>query len=533
MGPEPQGQPFGRYRLLSLIGKGGMGEIYLAVGPGVAGVEKRIAIKKLLPTLVDEPGFVARFLDEARLVIDLCHGNIVPVFEVGQVGREYFLAMEYVDGFHLKQVEEAAGARGEPVPVGLALYIAHEVARGLDYAHRKTDANGQPLHVIHRDISPHNVLVGKAGEVKLVDFGIAKAAGQSQKTRTGGLVGKFAYISPEQAMGLPLDARSDQFSLGVVLHELLTGSPLFEGESDPAVLRKVQDAVVSAPSLKRPELPELLDLLVMKMLARDPAGRFDSLGEVARALGQLRYALAPAEAGDLAAFLARVAPSRQKVTSLDALLAAGPDRLPPPRAMTASLQPEQVDDLWTPTLPPPSPARWAVPLALGCAVLGFVLRPVASSQAAVAAPVEKAADKAQDRPPATPTPTSVLSPDRADKPPEKAPDKPVDKAPAPLHLRHAPGPDKPDKPDKPREKVPETPPIPREGGFLSLRVNPWGEVFVDGERLGETSALIKHPLPPGTHQVTVKNGPLGREQHLEVNIEPGATEVRRVDLSGT
>jgi serine/threonine protein kinase len=193
------GQPFGRYRLLSLIGKGGMGEIYLALGPGVAGVEKRLAIKKLLPALAEDPGFVARFLDEARLVVDLSHGNIVPVFEAGQVGRDYFLAMEYVEGWNLRELGEAAAASGKPLPLPMALYIAMEVSRGLDYAHRKQGPDGRPLGIIHRDVSPQNILVSRDGDVKIVDFGIAKAAGKTQRTHTGSLLGKFAYMSPEQA----------------------------------------------------------------------------------------------------------------------------------------------------------------------------------------------------------------------------------------------------------------------------------------------------------------------------------------------
>ena len=545
------GTPFGRYRLLSLIGTGDMGEIYLASGPGVAGVEKRLAIKKLLPALADDPGFVARFLDEARLVVTLSHGNIVPVFEAGRVGSEYFLAMEYVEGCNLRDLAARASERALALPIPLALFIAHEVSRGLGYAHRKADPEGRPLRLIHRDVSPQNVLVGFDGEVRLVDFGIAKAAGKSQRTLTGGLMGKLAFMSPEQAMGLPLDARSDVFSLGVVLHEMLTGRPLFDGETDPEVLRRVQEAQVEAPSKTRAEVTPELDSLVQRMLARDPGGRQPRMAEVTQAVGRLLYADHPAGASEMAEFLATLVPHR--LTPKADGFAPGVEALPAARHLTPSMPLPLLAPVAA-SSPPPRAARlgWAalllVPVA---AALGYAARipPGSAERAPTPGPV---AEKAESRPaplPSSDVPALTTAPVLAAAPtpapqlaPAAIPLRPA--APAPALVSTAAPPTSPRPPvealvsHRPRPEAKPAGPVAAHGpsavqGFLSLRVTPWGEVLIDGTRVAETSALVRHPLAAGAHQVLVRNTPLGKEQKLEVTIAAGGTEVRRVDLTAT
>ncbi|MFN7147789.1 MAG: serine/threonine-protein kinase, partial [Myxococcota bacterium] len=224
---------FGRYQLLERIAAGGMAEVFLARSFGVEGFEKRLVIKRILPELAQNPRFVQMFVHEAKLSVSLAHPNIVQVFDLGKVGDDPYMAMEYIQGRDLTQVLRVLRRNGERLPIPIAVTIAAAVARGLAYAHARAAPDGRPLHIVHRDVSPHNIMVSYEGDVKLVDFGIARLVGEREGAdakRPGG--GKFAYMSPEQAAGKPLDHRSDIFSLGVVLFEMLAGRRLF-ADGDP------------------------------------------------------------------------------------------------------------------------------------------------------------------------------------------------------------------------------------------------------------------------------------------------------------
>lgn len=266
----------GRYELLHRIAKGGMGEIFLAKARGAAGFEKNVIIKTILPHLAEEEEFISKFLDEGRIVVQLLHGNIVPVFDMGEQDGEFFIAMEYVPGRDLREVIKRVDTRRETMPVDLALFIGSEIAKGLDYAHRKTDESGTSMGIIHRDVSPSNVLISSEGEVKLIDFGIARAAGRLSKTVSGRIQGKFCYMSPEQATGRPLDPRSDVFSAGVTIYEMLTGFRPFEGSTDLESLDLVRRCEFDPPSTLNPEVPEEVDLIVQKALSRLPEERYPS-----------------------------------------------------------------------------------------------------------------------------------------------------------------------------------------------------------------------------------------------------------------
>lgn len=266
----------GRYELLQRIAKGGMGEIYLARSRGAAGFEKSCIIKTILPHLAEEEEFVTKFLDEGRIVVQLVHGNIVPVFDMGEEDGEYFIAMEYIPGRDLREVVKCLGLQHETMSVDLALYIVSEVCKGLDYAHRKTGEDGESLNIIHRDVSPSNVLISREGEVKLIDFGIARATNRLSKTVSGRIQGKFCYMSPEQASGKPLDRRSDIFSAGVVLYELLTGFRPFEGDTDLESLDLVRKCDYDPPSTLNSAVPEEIDAIVSRALAKNPIDRYPS-----------------------------------------------------------------------------------------------------------------------------------------------------------------------------------------------------------------------------------------------------------------
>ena len=278
---------FGKYLLLDRIAAGGMAELFLAKQTGLKGFEKVVAIKRILPMLTQDAEFVNMFINEAKLAALLSHQNIVQIFDLGTTEGFYYIAMEYVMGKDLRTIQQRSQARALPLPVGHALLVASRICNGLDYAHRKKDLHGRELHLVHRDVSPQNVLISYEGEIKLVDFGIAKAATQTSETRTGTLKGKLAYMSPEQAAGKPLDQRSDIFSLGIVLHELVTGQRLFTGNNEFALLEQVRQAEIAPPSLLNPALPPEVDALIMKALAKDPVDRFSYASEMEIAIEQL------------------------------------------------------------------------------------------------------------------------------------------------------------------------------------------------------------------------------------------------------
>jgi serine/threonine-protein kinase len=294
----------GRYELVRRIAVGGMGEIYLARMKGPAGFEKRVIIKTILPHLAEEPEFVEKFLDEGNIVVQLTHGNIVPVFDMGRDGDDYYIAMEYLPGRDLREIVRRLKLDAAKLPIELALMIIIEVCKGLSYAHRKSDDAGRPLELVHRDVSPSNILVSREGDVRIIDFGIARATSRSQRTSSGQIQGKFCYMSPEQANAKLVDARSDIFSTAVVLYELLCGQRPFDGANDLDTLERVRQAEHEPVRSLRPEVSPELDAIVSRALSRDPAERYQSIDRLQVELTQQLYASGAMPTGqDLAAFL--------------------------------------------------------------------------------------------------------------------------------------------------------------------------------------------------------------------------------------
>ncbi len=281
---------FGKYLLLERINVGGMAEVFTAKAFGVEGFERILAIKKILPTMAEDEEFITMFIDEARISVQLNHANVVHIHELGKHEDTYFIAMEYVAGRDLRTLLERYRRRKEIMPTAQAVFIASKMCEGLDYAHRKKDARGQDLGIIHRDVSPQNILISYEGEVKIIDFGIAKAANRSQKTQAGILKGKFGYMSPEQVRGLPIDRRSDVFAVGVILYEMLTGERLFVGESDFSTLEKVRNADVPTPRQFNPNVPAGLEKVMLKALARDAEDRYQWASDLQEDL--MRFLLA-------------------------------------------------------------------------------------------------------------------------------------------------------------------------------------------------------------------------------------------------
>ena len=285
---------FGKYCLLERISVGGMAEVFRAKPLNQRGFERYLALKRILPHLAEDDEFITMFVDEARIAVQLHHRNICQIYELGRIDDAYYIVMEFIAGKDLLQLQNWFRKRRKIMSVTQACYLAMKVCEGLDYAHRKEGEDGAPLKIIHRDISPQNVLISFAGDVKVIDFGIARAATSNQQTQVGVLKGKFGYMSPEQVAGGALDHRSDVFACGTLLWEMLTARRLFHGETDFATLEKVRSADIQPPSARNKRVPPEVDRIVARALSRDR---------------DARYAWAREMADDLRAFLQSVPPA--------------------------------------------------------------------------------------------------------------------------------------------------------------------------------------------------------------------------------
>ena len=321
------GSIFGKYDVVRRLAAGGMGEIYLGRQRGLASFERLVILKTLLPQLSEDPEMVASFLDEARIVGAINHPNVVGLYEVGEHDGQYIMVMEHIHGLDLSQLRRAGKSAGELLPPRVAAEIIRQAALGIDAAHRALDGRGAPLRIVHRDISPSNIMVRPDGNVKVLDFGVARAERKQSKTAHGQLKGKVPYMSPEQVRNLPIDARHDQWSLGAVFWELLAQRRLFKSEDIPALFKMILSGELLPPSSVRSEVPKELDAVVMRLLQRDPGQRFASMSEAAGALRAGIDALA-GPPDELRRYVEGVAGARL-ADDLNRLLSAGPVGLQP------------------------------------------------------------------------------------------------------------------------------------------------------------------------------------------------------------
>lgn len=315
--PRPELPTLGRYQVIEEIAAGGMAEVFLARAVGAMGFQRLVAVKLIHSNFTRDPEFVKMFIDEARIAMHLHHRNIVQVFDLDEINGTYFLAMEYVRGVNLYSLYERIAQHGRWLDVPIALYLVAEICKGLHFAHTRTGADGRPLGIIHRDISPQNILLSYEGEVKITDFGIATAAERLHETAAGIVKGKYAYMAPERLSESPTDARVDVFSAGVLLYELLVGENPFAGASAVETIEAVLAGRVAKPSARGAHAPSRLDEICLQALALDPAERFPSaqaLGDALTELAmELTYARKDMASGDaaLAALLADLFPAER------------------------------------------------------------------------------------------------------------------------------------------------------------------------------------------------------------------------------
>ncbi|MCA9539333.1 MAG: protein kinase [Myxococcales bacterium] len=288
-----EGSQFGPYQLIKRIAFGGMAEIHLAKTTGIGGFEKLLALKVIHPKFSEDQEFIDMLVDEAKIAVQLSHVNIGQIFDLGKIEGTYYIAMEFIDGKDLYQLLVKCSELEIQIPFDIIAFICIEMSAGLQYAHTKSDNYGRPLNLIHRDISPQNILVSYDGEVKIVDFGIAKASQRSRETESGIIKGKFFYMSPEQAWGDDIDGRTDIFSTGICLYEMITGEMLYNEDKALALLDKVRQAEIPNMRARRPDLPPLLERVTLQALARERDQRFQSAGALQGALSGFLYSTWP------------------------------------------------------------------------------------------------------------------------------------------------------------------------------------------------------------------------------------------------
>jgi len=487
----------GKYRLLEPIASGGMAEVFRAEVPGAAGFVKQVALKLIRGDHDASSQFVRMFIQEARLASRLAHANIVHVFDFDQFEGRYYIAMEFVHGHTLRQVVDRCREAGLRFGLARSVHVGAEIARALAYAHRLPDEGGA-VGIVHRDVSPQNVLVSFEGEVKLTDFGIARALGASGLTDPGTVKGKLAYMAPEQGRGERVDARADVFSLGVVLWELCAGRRLFSRDSDAATLAALlgQDPI-SPPSEWNEDVPPELDAAILAAVERDPARRTRSAEDLATALGGvlLRLARSP-EDYDLRVLMRRLWPD-------------GASRLASPPAEPTAVRPAGADPVLEALAPAP-PADPDASTYTAPAGPRRPRRPVLLASAAVLAAALAAGAWLLRRP----SPQAGGAPAAASTPAQVATSAPTP-GPTPVEA-----PPRPAAPPQVEPAAPATQPARRDAarqvgeGRLFVNATPWATVYVDGQRIGDTP--IERRVPAGTHRVRLVYKQWAEEQVVDV-----------------
>ncbi|MBL93363.1 MAG: hypothetical protein CMH56_16305 [Myxococcales bacterium] len=552
-------QSYGRYVLEDRIAMGGMAEIFRA-RTNTEGFQKQICIKRILPNFLNEPGFEVMFRDEAALAARLQHANIVQVFDFGEADGTLFLAMELIDGADLNHLLRVGREQGEVPSISQCCQIAIEMCRGLHYAHN-LNISGSPMGVIHRDISPHNVLVSRSGEIKVADFGIAKAAERVTHTATGLVKGKVAYMAPEQAGGDKMDHRVDQFATGVVLWEMLTGERLFARDVQTKTLLAVLEAKVRPPSELRSDIPKELDAIVLKALAKSPEERFGHMREFQQALGRFVHSLPPGVADDdVTSWVESVfAHDQNEIRHTAVIPKADPTRDDFSGAATAISEPKvEHRDTTKPTLTL-SPQQledetvqaslvandWqntqsARRVSLGrVAALGTLMLAVVVIALWGGAQLAKKEANLAGESPAVPSKAQKTSPVVKQPRPEAQPEmgrveKKKRNAALKRNLRKE---QKKKAHVFPQQPVPATPALKNSSTAVAAPVRArvlvdvedgWAEIWFEGKKLGDTPKQVALPL--GTQKILLKNPETGQTKQLSIQVQRNNNAAVRVSF---
>jgi serine/threonine-protein kinase len=488
----------GGYELLRRLAAGGMGEVFVARKTGAADFEKHVALKLLLPHLTASPESVKRFYAEARLAARMHHPNIVEIFDVGEAEGRPFLAMQLVEGLSLAQYLRLVSERQLTVPLPIARAIALSVCEALSYAHGLTDSRGRPLKLVHRDVTPSNVLLSFTGAVQLTDFGIARIG--DGHTSAGVLRGKASYVAPEQLTHeTAVDTRADLYSLAVTLYELLTHDNPFRKDSQDETLAAVLVGKARPVRQVRPEVTVAMEAALVRAMARRPDERFPDATSFRKAFVDGPVASAP----DLAEHLRLVAGPK-----------AEPDGEEPGATKSQVLR---VTHSVSAELTPSPGRRSIVAAAVGLVAVAALVAGVVLVTREASAPVQVEAIPAPEPAPITALPTDV--PAEAPPAPEEQPAEPAAVAPEPAAAPRVSTP-KPKAPPKPRPEL--------RIGYLAADAEPWADVLVDGARVDRTP-FSKYPLPVGRHEVVFR-APDGRQQVKAITVAEGATVSLRVDF---
>ena len=551
-------QRVGKYQLLRKLATGGMAEVFLARAEGPMGFQKRLVVKRILPHFVEDPSFVGMFLGEAKLAAELDHPNLVQIFDFGEAEGQYYLAMEFIDGPNLRVLNVTARARGRPLSYPMAARVIGYAAEGLHAAHELRDDRGQLVHLVHRDISPDNILISRNGTVKVVDFGIAKVASEPSRTKSGVIKGKLAYMPPEQLAREPLDRRADIFALGVVLYELIAGAMPFDATSEVSIIQAIMnEEPLERVRTKAPDVPAELDEIIAKCLAKNQAERYPTCKALHGALekfiassGQTVFA------SDLAQVIDELVPAiTDSAVSAVSANKSGPafdptvptrqsanrpavDRgqtvageAPSEPALTRVPDDADVPDEegsngtsathMRPAISRAAPAPAAqnrgqlIQVAVVLLVLGFVggalavFRPWQKVEPQLVAKVPAKAE-----PDVAPTPVAI--------PPVAVVDQvdPLDGGVAVIE------------PDVvvavPVTAIREGTPSVRMG-HLELRIRPFAQVFIDGRPVGETP-LPALQLPAGKHRLRLVNRELDKNVEQDIVVRAGENNVFKLNL---
>ena len=539
----------GKYVLRGKLATGGMAEVFLARQDGPQGFAKTVVIKRILPHLAETPSFLKMFLDEARLAALINHPNVVSIYELGEdaAGGNYFIAMEYIDGCTIKRLQREGFQRGTPLPFALCARVIADACAGLDFAHQIRDEHGQPLNLIHRDISPENILVSYSGQVKVVDFGIAKASSSEGRTAVGQVKGKFSYMAPEQLLGAPINRGVDIWALGVTLYWLCCGQKPFRGETEGELVQRIVSTVPLPLHEMRAGVPTALSAIAARALTKDLA---------------LRYPTARAMQDDLERFIQQSGEVATSTRLSDLMNGLFPEAGDPERVARRSLLSGETP-MHTPSgtdvyvsIARGAPNHWRrrgeqllwglLPAVAVTMLVVLAVKPLASRGGmTTAAPAAPAVDQGslaesqaliqtgvpgvplpavEPRPPppasALAAPVTAAEPRSTNSPLNVAPstEQKAPQRPAPLDPRHHEG------------TVAESPRARASGdGFLTLRVVPWATVYIDDEKIG-TTPFAPVRMSAGTHRVRLVNDEINAARELRVTIQPGRTSSLRIKL---